>query len=425
MNEKLFQFIWQFQYYNYQSLETTTGEPIVIHKAGTYNNNQGPDFLDAHISIGNIQLIGNIELHIHSSDWLKHQHQNDPHYGNIVLHVVWNHDINVTDIHGQILHVLELQHRIPKTLIDSYLAMMLMPNMPCQRILKSTLSDFGWMSWKERLVAERLERKSAKVLALLQQANNHWEEVFWWMLASNFGMKVNSELFEEMAKSISINIIAKHKSQVVQLEALLLGQSNLLNHQNNDAYVQTLQNEYTFLQKKYQLKTNSIQPKFLRMRPANFPTIRLAQLATLIHQSTHLFSKIKEYNNVDDVKKMFSVTASDFWNSHYQLDISTAETMPKQIGEETIQNIVINTIVPILFAYGLMMKDEPIKEKAIQWLLHTKAESNQITIGWKDLKHKVKTALDSQAFIELTNEYCNQKRCLECAVGNSILKSKT
>ncbi|MFY7898748.1 MAG: DUF2851 family protein [Chitinophagaceae bacterium] len=426
MNEKLFQFIWQFQYFQFQALQTVLGEPIIIHKQGIKNQHQGPDFLDAKVSIGNVQLIGNIELHLNSSDWLKHQHTNDPHFSNIILHVVWQHDVDVTDIHGNILPVLELQNRVPKTLIDNYLALMLMPNTPCQRILTSTLNEIGWIAWKERLVAERLERKAGKILDLLHESKQHWEEVFWWQIAANFGMKVNSDLFENMAKSISINILAKHKNQLLQLEALLLGQSNLLNQENSsEAYVLLLQKEYQFLQKKYILKPNAILPKFLRMRPANFPTIRLAQLAALIHQSSHLFSVLKECNRVEDVKKLFNISASEFWNTHYQIDVSSSENISKQIGEDTIHNIIINTVVPILFAYGIFMKDEQFKEKAIQWLMQTKSESNHITISWKELKHKVKTALDSQAYIELTNEYCNKKRCLECAVGNSIIKSKT
>ena len=422
MNEKLLQFIWQFQYYNRQELTTTTGECLSIAVPGKHNLNQGPDFLDATIQIGNIRFVGNIELHVKTSDWYKHHHQTDVQYNNVILHVVWENDAAIITENGIPLPTLVLRDKVPKVLLERYTQLMQAVDIPCHGNVTPRLSELGWHAWKERLVAERLERKSKKVLAYLEATKQHWEEVFWIMIAGNFGIKVNAELFEAMAQTISVNILAKHKHQIHQIEALLLGQANLLNGSYLDHYAILLQKEYRFLQKKYQLQPVSIQPNFLRMRPANFPTIRLAQLAMLIVHSVHLFSKIKEQNDIAAVKQLFNVTANDYWHTHYQFD-TESDYLEKKLGATAIDNVLINTVIPVLFAYGLHMQDEAIKEKAIKWLMAVKKENNAITKQWQQTHVAIVSAFDSQALIELTNNYCAQKRCLECAVGNSIFKN--
>ena len=425
MNEKLLQFIWQFQYYNHRELATSAGETLTILTSGSHNTNQGPDFLNANIQINNIRFAGNIELHVNASDWYKHQHQTDLQYNNVILHVVWVNDAAISTSNGILLPTLVLQDRVPKVLLERYIQMMSASNnIPCHNMMLPKLRELGWMSWKERLLAERLERKSKKVLAHLEATKQHWEEVFWVMIASNFGVKINTELFEAMAQSISVTILAKHKHQIHQIEALLLGQANLLNGSFSDAYAVLLQKEYQFLNKKYQLKTITIQPNFLRMRPANFPTVRLAQLSMLIINSLHLFSKIKEQENVAAVKQLFDVIANDYWHTHYQFD-KPSDFSEKKLGAATIDNLLINTVIPVLFAYGLHMQDEAVKHKAIKWLMAIKNETNSITKQWQHTDVTIVSAFDSQAIIELTNNYCIQKRCLECAVGNKIFKVET
>lgn len=423
MNEKLLQFIWQFQYFNSKELFTNNAESLTIIKPGSLNSNQGPDFSDAVIQIENIRLAGNIEVHYKASDWAKHHHHTDINYNNIILHVLWVNDADITTLNNHKIPTLVLEGRVPKITLERYLLMMETPFIPCQNIALPTLDELGWLSWKERLIAERLERKSKKVLELLEQSKQHWEAVFWILLAGNFGMKVNGELFEAVAQSISINILAKHKNQIHQIEALLLGQANLLEGDFTDDYAILLQKEYQFLQKKYQLQPITIQPNYLRMRPANFPTIRLAQLAMLIHNSLHLFSKIKEQKNIKEVKILFEVTANDYWHYHYQFDKPT-DNFIKNLGADTIDNLLINTVIPVLFAYGLHMQDEAIKDKAIKWLMDIKKETNHIIKEWRNVGIASVSAFDSQALIELTNNYCTKKRCLECAVGNKIFKAK-
>ena len=423
MTERLLQFIWQFQYYNRQGLTTSKGEALTITHPGTYNVNQGPDFTDARIKIDATTWAGNIELHLRSSDWHKHLHSADKNYHNIILHVVWLHDQEIIDTHGNELPTLVLHELVPKILLERYEWLMLSQDfVPCQKQLP-VLGNLGWLAWKERLAIERLQQKSSMVLQFLQQANNHWEEVFWWMLARNFGIKVNAEIFEAIAKSISINVLAKHKNQIHQLEALLLGQAGLLQSEFDEDYPLLLQKEYNFLKKKYGLMSSNKQPFFLRMRPANFPTIRLAQLAMLVNQSIHLFSKIKECKKLGEVKELLNVTANDYWHYHYRFD-EAGEFKPKQLGEQMTENIIINTIVPVFFAYGSYTKDENIKEKSLQWLAELHPEKNSITNAWSSFGIKNSNALESQALIELKNDYCNKKRCLECAVGNALLQNK-
>lgn len=423
INEKLLQFIWRFQYFNKQQLTTVDGEPLQIIHPGLFNTNQGPDFLEAKIKIGNTTLAGNIELHILSSDWDLHKHSADDNYSNIVLHVVWINDVVIKDAASATLPALELHSIVPKLMLQQYVYLMNAQGfVPCEDQLP-VLNEIAWSSWKERLIAERLQRKSTIIFTYLQQCNNHWEEVFWWLLARNFGIKTNAEIFENIARSISVNILAKHKNQIHQLEALLLGQAALLNNDFEEDYPQLLQKEYRFLKKKYQLNTYNAQPAFLRMRPANFPTIRLAQLAVLVHQSSHLFSKIKELATVDEVKNLLNITANDYWHYHYRFD-EAGVYQPKNLGAQMIYNILINTVVPVLFCYGVYSKEQLYKDKAIEWLMLIAPEQNNITKAWKQKGVLNNNALHSQALLELKKNYCDERLCLNCAVGNKLLKGE-
>jgi hypothetical protein len=291
---------------------------------------------------------------------------------------------------------------------------------PCQQ-QATQVSDITWLSWKERLLVERLQRKSAIVFEHLKQNKQHWEETFWWMLARNFGLRVNADVFEAMAKSVPTTILGKHKNQLMQLEALLMGQVGLLKEEYEDGYARELRSTYHFQQAKYQLQQAPKPAFFLRMRPAAFPTIRLAQLAMLIHHADHLFSKIKETISVKDVKALLNVTASDYWHQHYVFDKTSAHR-PKKLGEPMINNIIINTVVPVLFAYGYQRQEQLYKDRALQWLGEVAAEKNSITEGFVQCGITNKSAFDSQALIELKNSYCDAKRCLDCAVGNALLK---
>lgn len=422
MNERLLQLIWQFQYFNKAQLTTVDESTLTIIHPGILNTNQGPDFSEAKIKIANTTWAGNIEIHVKSSDWKAHNHDNDPNYANIILHVVWINDVQLIDKNNKPVPTLELQTLVSKIMLQHYEQLMNAKGfVACEKHLP-VLSEMGWLAWKERLVAERLQRKATIVLDLLKQANNHWEEVLWWLLAKNFGIKVNAETFEQLAKSIPVNVLAKHKYQLNQLEALLFGQALLLEGDFKEDYPKLLQREYKFLAAKYKLNPVNKSVDFLRMRPANFPTIRLAQLAALIFKSTHLFSKILEIESIEELYELFDVTANDYWHYHYIFGEAT-DYKPKKLGKTMTENIIINTIVPVLFAYGMYHKNQQAKDKAINFLSNLSSESNNITKQWKSSRVENKNALDSQALIELKNNYCNEKLCLNCAVGNKLLKN--
>ena len=417
MTERLLQYIWQFQYFNYSDLHTEEGETLQIIHPGSLNNNQGPDFSDAKIKINTTTWAGSIELHINTSDWKNHKHSSDKNYKNVILHVVWQHDINL----NLPCSTLVLGDKVPKLLLSKYDELMNANNfIPCEKQIQQ-INSLTWQSWKERLLIERLEQRTQLIFDHLQKNKNHWEETFWWLLARNFGIKLNSVAFEKIAQSVSVNILAKHKGQIHQVEALLFGQAGLLEGVFAEDYPTLLQKEYLFLLKKYNLQKVEASMIFLRMRPSNFPTVRLAQLAMLVHSSLHLFSKIKESSDLKSIKQLLEVTANDYWHYHYVFDETTA-FKKKKLGEQMIDNILINTVVPVLFAYGHYHGENSFKDKALQWLEEIKAEKNNITKGFTSLQVENKTAFDSQALIQLKNEYCNKKRCLDCSVGNKLIR---
>lgn len=419
MNEHLLQFIWQQLYFSKEELYTVQNEPLQIIFQGSRNSNQGPDFLEAKISIADVIWVGNIELHIKTSDWIKHGHTGDVHYNNVILHVVYENDV-ATD-HN--LPVLELKNRISNNLLRYYKLLMEQSSfVPCSHQLQN-VNELVWQSWKERMIAERLQQKSDRIQQLLQQTNRHWEETFWQLLARNFGTPLNADAFESIARSLPVTLLAKHKNQIHQLEALLLGQAGLLNEDFTEDYPILLQKEYRFLQSKHQLKPVPQLLQFLRMRPSNFPTIRLAQLAMLIHQSSHLFSKVIEAIGLQQLHHMLQVTANDYWHYHYTFN-ETSAFRKKQVGDVMINNLFINTVIPLLFVYAQEQHQQPLKEKAIQWLQQLPKEKNSVTANWEAIGVQHQSAFDSQALLYLKKEYCQQKHCLQCAIGNSLLKKQ-
>jgi hypothetical protein len=334
--------------------------------------------------------------------------------------VVWENDRQGDNA----VPIVELKEKVSKILLQRYETLMDTSGfIPCENSIHN-VPGITWNSWRERLLAERLTRKASAVDNYLKQCNYHWEETFWWLLARNFGMKVNAEAFEAVARSIPLNLLAKHKSQIHQLEGLLLGQAGLLNKGFDEDYPKMLAKEYKFFKGKYNLRPCANALFFLRMRPGNFPTVRLAQLAMLVHESAHLFSKIKEACSLTEVKKWFDVAANDYWHYHYRFD-EISSFKKKNLGLAMIENIIINTIIPMLFAYGHYHSEEKYKGRALQWLEETSPEENSITKGFEKLGVENTSAFDSQALIELKGQYCDQKKCLDCAVGNAILSPKS
>jgi len=358
MTERLLQYIWQLQYYNRNNLVTVEGESLSIFYPGLSNTNQGPDFLDAQIKVGNTLWAGNIELHILSSDWNNHHHSADKNYHNVILHVVWQNDADLQ----LAFPVLELQSKVSKILLTRFDELMNARSFIACDSMIGHVKEIVWTAWKERLLIERLQKKTVIILDWLGQYNYHWEEIFWWLIARNFGITVNSDAFEKLARSLPLTILAKHKSQIHQAEAMLFGQAGLLENDFSEDYPKMLQKEYRFYKKKYGLVPIKIPLHFLRMRPSNFPTIRLAQLAMLVHNSIQLFSIVKEANLLAEIKERLNVTANDYWHYHYTFEEPTA-FREKRLGKQMIDSIIINTIVPILFAYGHHHKENRYRKK--------------------------------------------------------------
>lgn len=418
MTERLLQYIWQYQYINTHTVLTDEGEKIQIIHPGIINYNQGPDFSDAKIRIGQTTWAGSIELHVKASDWIKHQHGNDKNYKNVILHVVWHKDASL----NLPFPTLILQDKVPKLLLARYEDLMKAGSfIPCEKSIHR-VDDLAWLFWKERLLVERLQAKTHFILDYLSKNNSHWEEALWWLLARNFGIHPNAAAFEKIAQSVPLHMLAKPKDQILRTEALLFGQAGLLDVHFKEDYPKLLQKEYRFLKHKYKLQMPRGPLIFLRMRPSNFPTVRLAQLAMLIHQHKKLFSKIIECKDLATVKELLQVTASDYWHYHYVFDV-VSPFKKKTLGAQMIDNILINTVVPMIFAYGHFYQEPRFKDKALAWLEQVRAEKNTITKGFGVLQIKQKSAFDSQALIQLKNEYCNKKRCLDCAVGNKLLRN--
>lgn len=423
MTEEFLHHIWKFRLFDQLELKTTTGEKIEIQKPGEHNFDAGPDFFNGKIKVGETLWAGNVEVHVNSSDWNRHSHQKDKAYDNIILHVVNNVDIVLHRSSGEKIPTLEIKNRIHKKLYQNYLDFKSSNDwIPCANQI-ATVPEIILNSTKDKLLLERLQRKSIAIVNSLALNNNNWEETFYQNLARNFGFKTNAEPFELLAKSVPSIILGKHKNSLLQIEALLFGQAGMLFEHFSEKYPQQLQNEYAFLKQKFKLQPIEKHLwKYLRLRPINFPSIRIAQFANLIFNSSHLFSKVLELENASELKKMMDVSVSEYWHSHFMLD-RKSNNKPKHLGDESINNIIINTIVPFLFVYGKQKDDERYVNKALLFLEETLGENNSIIRKWEELGVPVKTAHSTQALLQLKNEYCNNKKCLSCSIGNYVLKN--
>ncbi|MDP4213503.1 MAG: DUF2851 family protein [Bacteroidota bacterium] len=419
MTEKLLQFIWKHRHFNQQGLTLSSGESLSIGYPGDENHNQGPDFIHARIRINDTYWAGSIELHLLSSGWDKHGHDQDENYRNVILHVVWKHD--QTDMARNIPQ-LELCQRVSGIMLDTYSGWMHQYTfVPCEKSLQKPAPDV-WKSWQAVLLTKRLDRKMVPIAQSLQRNHYHWEVQLWWMIAGNFGLKVNAPAFETIARSIPFTLLAKHRAQPIQLEALLFGQANLLERNFSEAYPLTLKKEFHFLKTKYGLRKVFDQVHFLRMRPDNFPTIRLSQLASLYTESTNLFAWILQCDSLSELRKKFALSTSDYWFNHYVFDKESPHRV-KVMGRGTAETIIVNGVIPLLYSYGKTHPDKSITQKAIYWMQEMPAEQNRIIYQWKGLGIEVKSAAGSQALLELKTEFCQQKKCLECDIGKHLLKS--
>jgi hypothetical protein len=421
MKEAFLHFLWRTRRFDATALTTTQQQPLHIIRTGQHNTHAGPDFFNARINIDGTEWAGNIEMHLRSSEWAAHGHQNDAAYDNVVLHVVWDDDQPVRRPDGSLVPCLSLRGRVQAGLLNNYQRLLHEQDwIPCAKAI-GEVPDLVRHNWFDRLAAERLELKTGALLHALETTENHWEEAFYRILARSFGLKVNSEPFEMLARSLPWAVVTKHRHNLFQLEALLFGQAGMLEGVFQEEHPRQLAKEYRFLRHKYQLvPIPASNWKFLRLRPASFPSIRLAQFARLLHQTEHLFSQLLETDTLQELVPVFQVELDGYWHTHYRFE-QTSEPRPKRIGPDFMQVLAINTLVPALFLYGKLRHRADCQEKALRWLDELEPEENTIIEGWKTLGIRPRNGADSQALLHLKQHYCDQRRCVECAIGSCLL----
>lgn len=423
IKEDFLQYLWKNKLLYNDFLTLSNGEILQIISYGEYNTLSGPDFFNARLKIGTQEWAGNVEMHIRSSLWYAHGHETDPAYGNVILHIVWEHDIEVFDYQQNIIPTLELKNYISPEIVQKYLQLLGGNSafVPCEnqlKILQKSLID----NWLEKIYITRLEEKSERIFAYLQETQNDWEAVFFRLLMRNFGGNINGEAFEQVAKSIPFSVIRKELHTALQLEALLFGQLQLIPTEKTDAYVGVLQKEYTYQKQKYQLNSVKTLVQFFKLRPQNFPTIRISQIANLYEQYRSLFSLCLELHSLNDFCKLLrNISTSDYWKKHYTFG-KESDSKEKKISKIQAQLLWINTIIPMRFAYAKSL-GKPDSKLFIDKMKSVVSEENTITEKFEKIGFKSQNACQSQALIQLYNTYCEKKKCLQCDIGKFLLKN--
>ena len=424
MKEDLISFLWKFQYFNRVALTTTKCEELLIISVGQENHNTGPDFFNAQISIDNQKWAGNVEIHVNASDWYAHGHEQDVNYENIILHVVWENDIPVFRPDNTIIPTLELKNKVtPRVLINHQKLIGAKKKwISCEKSIGS-IDDFTLNNWLERLYFERLEQKSALITKLLEQSNNDWETVLFKLLLKNFGLKVNGDSFFSLSNTIDFSIVRKERDNLNGIEALLFGMAGLLNTSTESTYAAYLKKEFAYLKAKYILTPAVTSVQFFRLRPNNFPTIRLSQLANLYHLQKSLFSKLICFENLKDIYDLFDVVASEFWDTHYTFE-TTSKYRKKRLSRAFIDLLLINTIIPLKFMYQHHI-GRPNNELILDLMNEICSEKNSTITQFLRLKIKSDSAAKSQGLLQLKNEYCDKQRCLRCVIGKNLLMNES
>lgn len=420
--EEILHYVWKFRLFQ-KDLVTTDGQPVEVIDVGLSNTNEGPDFFNAKIKIGDKLWAGNIEIHTSSDEWVKHKHHLNKNYNSVILHVVEKANCEVFNEAGQT--VIQCEIAYPEHIAENYdFLIHSNADIPCCNYIGS-LPSFHLSSWMRYLLLERLERKSNHIRTLLERFDNSWEDVFYVLLTRNFGFGLNSDSFERLALSLPLRCIQKQGDNLVQIEALIFGQAGLLDQKEiKDDYYTLLQKEYEFLRNKYELNPlESYIFRNLRTRPTAFPQIRIAQLAALLHSSHGLFSKIIGCEDIGRIRLMFHVNASEYWQTHYSFGLASPKKS-KYLGDSSLDIILINTVAPLLFIYGKSIDNEMLCERALQFMEMIRPEHNSITKRFEKLGVPLNNAGDSQAIIQLKREYCELRKCLFCRIGHRLLTDK-
>jgi hypothetical protein len=421
-DEALLQFIWQSRLIEPKQLQTKGGHDIEILSPGTLNLDAGPDFFNGQIRIKGITLAGNIELHLKTSDWLKHGHTQNKNYDNIILHVVYEHDLDLVQNKKHAVEVLELKHYIAPETIQVYNDLFSSKQtLACARQLKQT-NDFKFIAWIERMAIERLELKIKQIDLLFVSFSGDYTQTFYTLLLKNFGFKVNALPFELLAKHLPVHLVLKHADNLFQLEALFLGMAGFLEEPFQDKYLKDLQNEFEHLKNKYGLKILQKEIfKFSKLRPANFPTIRLAQIAALVFAQTALVNRPQSFTDYNAIKKSLMFVLKGYWENHYRPG-GAAVAKQISIGEDSAENVIINTLAPFFFFYGKKLSKNNYSDLAIELLVRCKFENNNKTRLFSEKKNILANAANSQGIINLFDRYCVTKQCLKCGIASDLMR---
>lgn len=421
MQESFIQHIWSLQYFDKSGLNTTEGEPVEIFEPGHLNTDAGPDFSNARLKLGAIQWVGNVEIHFQSSNWYEHRHDDDRGYDNVILHVVWTDDRPVMRRDGTRLPTIALRGRVNDDLIRNYRQLVGSAfSIPCERNFPA-VEEILRCDMTAKALACRLERKAEEVSALLQSNGNNWEETTYQLLARAFGFKINQEPFLQLARALPSRTLQK-QADLVSIEALLFGVAGFLEEKRGDDYFLALQKEYRLLAHKYTLRSMSRSLwLFLRLRPPNFPTVRLAQFAGLMHHRRSFFSLLLDAESVSQLAALLEAPVSAYWSTHYAFS-KPAKPHSALLGRSGSEVILLNAVVPLLAAYARWSDEPTFMDRSLKWLEELPAEENAITRKWNDLGFRPRNSFESQGQIELFNTFCRRKRCLQCAIGAAIIR---
>ena len=434
--EKLLHYVWRHKMWRQPDMKTSDGLDLEVIDVGLQNHNSGPDFFNAKIRIGGVLWVGNIEIHDRSSDWYHHCHDTDDHYNNVILHVVGLVDKEVKTKDGRLLPQLQLS--VPQEVKDNYQKLLSVDRYPpCYKIIPE-LSPLTVHSWMSALQTERLEQKTIAVRQRVDECDGSWEAAYFVTLARNYGFGINGDAFEAWAKSIPLHNVDHHRDDLFQIEALFMGQAGFFSGRGSltpnpspkgrgtlrgeDEYYLRLREEYRYLSHKFQMTPIDVNLwRFLRLRPQNFPYIRLSQLAVLYYNRHASLSAVLECETVKQVEEIMTTHVSPYWETHYSFG-SVSDAKEKNLSKASIRLLIINTVVPVLFAYGRYVGNEKLCDRAFDFLEELQAEDNHITRMWQECGMPIRTAGDSQALIQLKKEYCDRKDCLRCRIGWEYLK---
>ncbi|MEI3788117.1 MULTISPECIES: DUF2851 family protein [unclassified Chryseobacterium] len=421
MTEKLLQYLWNYKVFKHFDFKDIEGHSVEIISFGKWNTNAGPDFLDAKIKTKDLVIAGNIELHLRASDWVFHNHSQDPNYQNIILHVVYQNDAEIDDLISKNVPTLELKDHIDQNILWKYEKMINGTQfIPCENIFDPNKIP---LSFHETNVLKKLDEKSQELEKSLEKYKNNFEAVLFHSLAYSFGLKVNAHMFRQIAESIDFSFVNKIRQNESQLEALLFGISGWLEHPKDEKMLMW-KREFEFIRKKFSIPDLTLHPKFLRLRPPNFPTIRLSQLADLYYRHQNLFSKIIKADNIDKLYEVFEpVKASEYWDFHFNFG-TLSKFQPKTLSRDFIELVILNTVLPLKYTYHKYHNDETTDE-ILELYRNLTAEKNSVTSGWRNLGLKVKNALESQSLIFHHKTSCEEKNCLNCGIGFKLLKESS